>query len=212
MNFENVLNKLKNEPEWAVLIGLLLMLAVGGSTYLYYRYENRSKQAQRNFRQASTLYFQASRSGNYNRAVNSLERFINNHPEAVQSDKARFFLGKSYYETDRMIQAIKQFKNLLKTFPDSLFAGSARLHIGYANFKRNHLKKARNAFRIAAKNYSNEPIEPEARWQQALVNLELGNDNQANQALKKLIQSSKKEDAFWTDWARRLRNQINTET
>jgi TolA-binding protein len=212
MNFKSILNRIKNEPEWAVLIGLLVLLVVAGGAFFYYRSQNRSQAARRDFRQANSVYLQASQTGQYERAVKVLRRYINDHPSAVQTDKVHFFLGKSLFENGNYIEAIRQFKKLQKKFPDSIFAPSAQLHIGYANAQRGAPEKALDSYRRAISEYSEAPVVKEARWQQALVNLEMDRQDVAERHLRELTESSSNEESYWVDWAHRLRSRLASES
>lgn len=212
MNFRELLERLRDEPEWAVLVGLLVLLVVAGGAFLYYRYQGQSASARNEFRRANTAYTQASRSGDYERSIQILRRYVNDYPDAAQTDKVHFMLGKSYHESGDQISAIKQFKQLLNKFPGSLFAGSARLHVGYANLARGAPKPARDAFEAAVAEYEDHPVVLEARWQLALVNLELDRTEAAVRQLDRLLESSPNEGTYWTDWARRLHSRLTAES
>lgn len=211
MNFRGFLNRIKNEPEWAVLIGLLVLLVVAGGAFFYYRYQNQSQSAREDFRRANSVYMRASQTGEYDRAVEVLRRFTNNHPSAVQTDKVHFFLGKSLYEAGNSVEAIRQFKELQQEFPESMFAPSAQLHIGYANAQREELETALDAYRRTISEYSEDPIVKEARWQQALVNLRMDRKDVAKRHLRELTESSN-EESYWVDWAHRLRSRLASES
>lgn len=208
MNFRNLLGRLRDEPEWAVLVGLLVLLVVAGGVFFYYRYQSQAVSARNDFRRANTAFTQATRSGEYERSIQILRRFVNDYPDAERTDKAHFLLGKSYHGSGDQISAIKQFKQLLKKFPNSLFAGSARLHVGYANLERGAPKPARDAFRKTVSEYEGQPIVSEARWQLALVNLELDKTDAAVRQLNRLLETSSSEGTYWTDWARRLHSRL----
>lgn len=208
MNFRKLLGRLRDEPEWAVLIGLLVLLVLAGGVFFYYRSQNQAASARNDFRRANNAFTRATRSGEYERSIQILRRFVNDYPDAAQTDKVHFMLGKSYHQSGDQISAIKQFKQLLNKSPNSLFAGSARLHVGYANLERGALKPARDAFRKTVSDFEDHPIVSEARWQLALVNLELDNTDAAVRQLNRLLETSSNEGTYWTDWARRLHSRI----
>jgi TolA-binding protein len=211
MNFRRLLTRIKNEPEWAVLVGLLVLLIVAGGAFFYYRYQNRTQAVREDFRRANSVFMRVSQTGKYDRANKVLRRFINDHPSAAQTDKVYFFLGKTLFRSGNSVDAIRQFKKLQKNFPDSIFAPSAQLHVGYANAQRGELEEALDAYRRTISEYSEDPIVTEARWQQALMNLRMDQHEVAKRHLRKLTESSNKE-SYWVDWARRLRSRLTSES
>jgi len=212
MNSDDIFQRLRNEPEWAVLIGLLVLLMIAGGSYFYLQYQSQQRSARSNFNQALNVYSRATRSGRFQQAISSLERFTRNHPEAIQADKAHFFLGKTYMRVEEYISAIKQFKQLLESHPDSLFAEAARLHIGYANLERGKVSRAINAFRILSSEHPDHPLSTEARWQQALLLLDRGKRKQAKGQLEKITNASNMKETYWADWATRLKNRLDAKS
>lgn len=212
MNFNKLLDRLRNEPEWAVLIGLLVLMIIAGGAFFYYQRQNRIQSAKNQFREALNVYTRAEQTRQYQRAIETLGRYVNNFPDSVQTDKALFFLGKSYYRQGEYVQAIKQFKQLLKSHPESLFAETARLHLGYANMRRGRGDAARNAFRILTSREESHPLVKEARWQMALIDLRKGRSDSALKQLQELRSDQSKERTYWSNWARILSRQLQAES
>lgn len=212
MNFEDLIRKLINEPEWAVLLALFLFFLFGGGAYWYYQRRNRIESARKDFHRAISSYSKANRTGQYRQAVSALSNFVEQNPGMSQTDKAYFFLGKSYYQLGEPVLAIKQFKTLLQRFPESFFAGGARLFLGYANLRRGQQNQARTEFKRFIERYPEHPLGLEARWQLALIHRNQGNSTEAQQELEALLTSSPKEETFWTNWARRFRDRFESES
>jgi TolA-binding protein len=210
MNFKHLLTRLREEPEWAVLIGLLVLLLGAGGTFYYFQYQQDIQSAKQDFHRSLSLYSRAAQTGNLQRAVSTMENYVRNHPDSYRTDKIHFFLGKSYLQQNDPINAIKQFKTLIAEFPNSLFVESARLHIGYANARRGNYRAALNAYRTLASESPEHPLATEAQWQQALILWKQGKVNQASSTLASI--TTAKNDSFWTDWAGRLKNRIDAES
>jgi TolA-binding protein len=210
MNFNNLSTRLREEPEWAVLIGLLVLLVGAGGTFYYYQYQQRIQSANQKFHRSLSLYSRATQSGNFKRAVSVMENYVRNHPDNYRTDKIHFFLGKLYLQQNKPINSIEQFKILISDFPNSLFLESARLHIGYANARRGNYSAALRAYRKLSSKSPDHPLATEAQWQRALLLWKQGKDDQASSILAKVI--SPKKENFWTDWAGRLKNRINAKS
>ena len=62
------------------------------------------------FKKAYSLYYQ----GKPNQAINVLEAYVNEYPDP----KALYFLGYVYYESKKMVPAMKYFKEAYLIDPD----------------------------------------------------------------------------------------------
>ncbi len=204
------MTRLRNEPEWVVLIGLLVLLVGAGGSFYYYRYQQQVQSAKQRFHRSLALYVRASRTGNDQQAIATLSRFVENHPKSHRTDKIHFFLGKLYLRKTNYLDAIRQFKTLLKKFPDSLLAPSAWLHVGYANARRGEVDQAIQSYGNLVSNYPSHPLVTEAKWQRAILFSEKGRTKKASSILNQI--ATLKRESFWTEWAGQLKNRLDSKS
>lgn len=212
MNFNKLLDRLRNEPEWVVLVVLLLLIGLGGGVFYYYQYQENVREANTQFRRAMTVFNRASQTGDYERSMRVMRQYLNNFPDASNADKARFFLGKGYYETGQYVPAIQAFRRLRSNHPNSFFADSALLHIAYSNIERGKFDQARQALRRVTERAKDEPLWVEAQWQLALLEYRLGRNKRANSILTTLLESDRQLETYWRNWARRLKNRLSAQS
>ena len=207
MDWENVLWRFKNEPEWAALI-VLVIVAVSAGGYFYYQSITGDGEVEEYFNRVFVQYVQASQTGDYEQVVQQFQRLQGQFPDSNVRDKIYFFLGKSYFETGEFREAIQQFLAITRRFPDSFFYNSAHLHAGYCFYQLGQYQEAANHFQQLTALDRDNPIRLEALWQKAFVMNMAGDSETAVKALEELLETASDQDSYWVQRARELLSQL----
>lgn len=88
--------------------------------------------------------FETLRAGNYARAADQFEFFLERFPEGQYSANARYWLGESHYVVREFDTAQNHFERVLADFPDSPKASDAMLKVGFVHYEEGRLDRARD--------------------------------------------------------------------
>ena len=72
----------------------------------------------------------------YNQAISTFQKLINDFPESEHADFAQFYIGCSYYNLSSFQSSIDEFKKVLENYPNSEFNDDAQYYIAYCNEKK----------------------------------------------------------------------------
>lgn len=205
MNVDEVVWRIRNEPEWLILGGVAFLLIIGVSVYFTGFTGDQQAEAQQAFNSAYANYQQSRRSGDFQSAIQQLNQVMGNYPNSKVTDKALFFLGKAYMQQGETLEAMRQFQSLIDDYPRSFFYEGALLNLAYGAQERGELQQARKFLQDLLDRVETGPIRQEALWQKAMIELEENQNNQARETLSALIDQAEDEDSFWTERARQLR-------
>jgi len=84
-----------------------------------------SPQEKKDYEDALRLY----QSGDYQKAVESFNKFIKSYPKSDLADNAQYWVGESYYDLKNYSQAWVEMNKLLKVYPKGNKADDARVKI-----------------------------------------------------------------------------------
>lgn len=82
-------------------------------------------QEKKDYEDALRLY----QSGDYQKAVESFNKFIKSYPKSDLADNAQYWIGESYYDLKNYSQAWVEMNKLLETYPKGNKADDARVKI-----------------------------------------------------------------------------------
>lgn len=205
MDVDELVWRIRNEPEWLVLGGVALLFLIVGGVYFTNVGSKGNTEARRKFNSAYARYQQARRTGNLKPAIRQLNQVISSHPESDVADETLFFLGKAYMEQGEYLKAMRQFQQLIDEHPQSFLVDGATLHMAYNATQRGKHQQALSFLDRLLNRLNNGPIRQEALWQKAMIELELKQTDKARNTLTALINQSEGEDSFWVQRARQLR-------
>jgi tol-pal system protein YbgF len=101
------------------------------------------------YRQAMNDY----NSGNYDLALAGFQNYLEQFPDASQSDRAQYWIAESHYAKKDYKSAIDAFSRVIKTYPKSDKNAGAKLKIGYSYLNENNKAKAREWLNRVIKEY-----------------------------------------------------------
>ncbi|MFB6356419.1 MAG: tetratricopeptide repeat protein [bacterium] len=203
---EEILWRLKNEPEWVVLGLLVIGLSVGGGVYYYNQMAGANAKARQQFSAVFSKYNRIGASGKYKNVIKQFKSLHRKYKDTDLADRILFFLGKSHYKAGNYLTAQKQFQRLVDNHPESFFYEPALLHLGYSALSREKYNSARDYFRKIIDESPDHSLVYEAYWQLALLKLKKGNNSGARKTLDRLISKSKQEEKnYWLKQARSLK-------
>lgn len=211
MNFsvEGILRRLREEPEWALLAALVIVLVVGGTSFYVYRQYRTNTRASAAFHRSLSLYNRVLREENYDPAVEQFQEYLRRFPDSRHTDKVLYFLGKVYFVQKRYLPAMRQFRRVIEEHEDSFFYGAALLHMGYSERARGNNKRALEWFNRLRDDLERDegPEWMETHWQRALTLRAMGDTRTARQALARVVASGTEDRrSYWTRYASRLRS------
>lgn len=209
MSFNELLERLREDPEWVVLSLFVLVLVAGGAgLYAYDRYRTASRASEA-FHGAMSHYNRALSQGDHEPAIRNLQRFLRRYPDSDHADNVLFFLGKLHYLQGDYRAALRQFRRLVEGHPRSFFHGAALLHMGYGEMERGRPERALRWFdRLRESGEgSREPLASEVAWQRALALRENGNVEEARRVMSRIDAGGTGSEklTYWSRYARRLR-------
>jgi len=101
--------------------------------------------------------FKLVRNKQYDAAISAFEAFLQNHPNGVYSDNARFWIGQVYFAQSNFDKAEEQF-NLMRTeFPDSTKMSAAMLKLADIKVKQEKWEEAKALYNEIVKQYTGAP-------------------------------------------------------
>ncbi len=101
-------------------------------------------------------------SGNYQRAVSVLRRYLQANPKARHASRAGLFLGKAYLALGQYQDARAAWENTVATFPGSLEGHKCRYKLAFLGMIMGDGESARRQFEELASR-PNGPLAPEAK-------------------------------------------------
>jgi len=111
-----------------------------------------------NERAAYDLAFEALKLGQYPEASKRFAGFLANYPNGEFADNAMYWLGESYYVTQKYQQALKTFQDLLARFPQSRKAPDSLLKVGYCYYQLGDAAKATSTLKAVIARYPDQPV------------------------------------------------------
>ena len=104
------------------------------------------------------LAFDALKRGQYAEASKKFDGFLKVYPQGEFADNATYWLGESYYVTQKYPVALKTFQGLLASFPQSKKAPDALLKVGYCYYQLGDTAKATSTLKSVMERYPNQPV------------------------------------------------------
>ena len=104
------------------------------------------------------LAFDALKRGQYAEASKKFDGFLKVYPQGEFADNATYWLGESYYVTQKYPVALKTFQGLLASFPQSKKAPDALLKVGYCYYQLGDTAKATSTLKSVMERYPDQPV------------------------------------------------------
>ena len=104
------------------------------------------------------LAFDALKRGQYAEASKKFDGFLKVYPQGEFADNATYWLGESYYVTQKYPIALKTFQGLLASFPQSKKAPDALLKVGYCYYQLGDTAKATTTLKSVMERYPDQPV------------------------------------------------------
>lgn len=104
------------------------------------------------------LAFDALKRGQYAEASKKFAGFLKVYPQGEFADNATYWLGESYYVTQKYPIALKTFQGLLASFPQSKKAPDALLKVGYCYYQLGDTAKATTTLKSVMERYPDQPV------------------------------------------------------
>ena len=104
------------------------------------------------------LAFDALKRGQYAEASQKFSGFLKVYPQGEFADNATYWLGESYYVTQKYPVALKTFQSLLASFPQSKKAPDALLKVGYCYYQLGDTAKATSTLKSVMERYPDQPV------------------------------------------------------
>ena len=104
------------------------------------------------------IAFDALKRAQYADASKKFEAFLAKYPRGEFADNANYWLGESYYVTQRYQQALKTFQGLMASFPQSKKAPDSLLKVGYCHYQLGDKAKASSTFKTVMERYPDQPV------------------------------------------------------
>jgi tol-pal system protein YbgF len=102
--------------------------------------------------------FDALKRGQYAEAGKKFEGFLAKYPRGEFADAATYWLGESYYVTQKYPVALKTFQGLLANFPQSKKAPDSLLKVGYCHYQLGDTAKATTTLKLVMERYPDQPV------------------------------------------------------
>lgn len=207
MDWDDIVWRLKNEPEWLALVFLFVAVIAGGSYYYYQNY-TAGTEAGEYFNRVFVQYIQANNTDDYEPVIQQLKRLANRYDDSESYEKIVYFLGKSYFKQGQYSEAIQQFLTITRRYPESFFYESSQLHAGYCFYQLGQLQSALEHFSQLDELDPENPLWAEAQWEKALV-YKLNEDyEKARAVLKNILENSPSSDSYWSRRAREMLSEL----
>jgi tol-pal system protein YbgF len=102
--------------------------------------------------------FDALKRGQYSDASKKFEAFLAKYPSSQSTDVATYWLGESYYVTQRYSQALKTFQGVLANYPQSKKAPDSLLKVGFCHYQLGDKAKATSTLKTVIERYPDQPV------------------------------------------------------
>lgn len=93
------------------------------------------------------------RAGEYDQAIQTFEKFLNENPESEYSANAQYWIGEANYVTRRFSKAEDAFKSLVAKYPQSLKVPDAVLKLGFTYYDMQRWKESRDALDLVSRKF-----------------------------------------------------------
>jgi tol-pal system protein YbgF len=104
------------------------------------------------------IAFDALKRGQYGEASKKFEGFLLKYPQGEFADNATYWLGESYYVTQKYPVALKTFQGLLAKFPQSKKSPDSLLKVGYCYYQLGDTAKATSTLKSVMERYPDQPV------------------------------------------------------
>lgn len=104
------------------------------------------------------LAFDALKRGQYVEASKKFSEFLSKYPDGEFADNATYWLGESYYVTQKYAVALKTFQSVLAKFPQSKKAPDSLLKVGYCHYQLGDNAKAAATLKSVMERYPDQPV------------------------------------------------------
>lgn len=101
--------------------------------------------------------------GNYDLAVQGFKNYLVRFPSAVNVVDAHYYLGDSYYQLDRHLEAVAEYQVVIREYPSSRFAPPGYLKAGFCYEKLGETQLAERSFRELISRYPRSEEAEQAR-------------------------------------------------
>lgn len=105
--------------------------------------------------------------GDYARAIAEYQRFLVQYPEEVRRPMAHFSIGLAWYRRGQFAEALQTFRDVSMQYPHTSWGQHAWLWQGESLIRQGDHAAAGHVYEAAAQQFRGEPLEHQARYQQA---------------------------------------------
>lgn len=102
--------------------------------------------------------FDALKRGQYVEASKKFNDFLSKYPDGEFAGNATYWLGESYYVTQKYAVALKTFQSVLAKFPQSNKAPDSLLKVGYCHYQLGDNAKAASTLKSVMERYPDQPV------------------------------------------------------
>lgn len=102
--------------------------------------------------------FDALKRGQYVEASKKFNDFLSKYPDGEFAGNATYWLGESYYVTQKYAVALKTFQSVLAKFPQSNKAPDSLLKVGYCHYQLGDNAKAAATLKSVMERYPDQPV------------------------------------------------------
>ncbi len=198
LNFEAIIWRIKNEPEWLLLGLLVVVLIVGLTTYFIHGRLTDDEEARLHFTGVFQGFLMAESPQDFQEVAANLQQLGSMYPRSELLDKIRFFQAKSLLEAGEYGQAIEQLRRFLHEHPESYFNPAARLNIAYAHYYLENFEQATSQLQALIRELDSvHPLWAEAVWQQARVYSQQENRVAQVETLEMLVEQIDPDQEYW---------------
>lgn len=96
-------------------------------------------RAQAEYQQA----FQLLKKANYEQAIKAFSEYLEKYPNSQYSDNAQYWLGETFYVTQKFDNAINAYQSLIDNYPESRKVAHGMLKLGYSYQELGNLPEAK---------------------------------------------------------------------
>lgn len=103
------------------------------------------------------------KANNYGAAIQTLQTFINNHPQSPLAPAAQYWIGNAHYAMRDYKNAIAAQQKVISAWPDNAKASDAMLNIASSQAELGDANASRNTLRTLVSKYPNSPAAEQAK-------------------------------------------------
>jgi tol-pal system protein YbgF len=101
--------------------------------------------------------------GNYDLALQGFKNYLVRFPSAINVVDAHYYLGDSYYQLERYLEAVAEYQVVIREYSSSRFAPPAYLKAGFCYEKLGETQLAERSFRELISRYPRSEEAEQAR-------------------------------------------------